>query len=395
MIVVLLTGFSSGLPLALTGVTLQAWMRSEKVNLAVIGIFAAVTLPYTLKFLWSPLMDRFVPPLLGRRRGWMLLSQLALAGGIAAMALTGLSGGLWMLAVLALLVAFFSASQDIVIDAYRTEILLPHELGAGAGVYILGYRLGIIASGALAMILADHMPWQSVYLLMAAGMAIGVVTSIVAPEPVLDVRPPRTLAQAVVLPLVEFLRRPGSLEMLLFILIYKLDWAMVQAMMTPFMMDTGFSQTDIGAVSNGFGIAATIAGAMIGGAVITRIGIHRALWVFGLLQGLAGISFTALALAGKSYPMMIAAIAVENVCSGMATAAFTGFIMSLCDKRFTATQFALLTSLVALCRVTAGMPAGWFAQQIGWPAYFVVATLIAIPGLLLLLRFKKWRTAPE
>ena len=394
MAVVLLTGFSSGLPFALTGVTLQVWMKSAGIDLTVIGLFAIVTLPYTLKFVWSPLMDRFVPPFLGRRRGWMLVSQGALVLGIAAMAFSNISAGPLFIAAMALLVAFFSASQDIAIDAYRTEILGPQELGAGASLYIMGYRFGLICSGALALILADHMTWQSVYLLMAAAMSVGIVTTLLAPEPAVGVRPPQSLAQAVVLPFVEFLRRRGGMEILLFILIYKLDAAMVQAMMTPFMVETGFSNTDIGAVTQGFGIVATIVGTLIGGAVMTRLGIHRSLWTFGLLQGLAGLSFTTLALLGHNYPMMVAAIGVENVCSGMATSAFAGFIMSQCDKRFTATQFALLTSLMALGRVLAGMPAGWLAKMVGWPAYFMVSMLIAVPGLLLLLRYRSWQRMP-
>jgi PAT family beta-lactamase induction signal transducer AmpG len=392
--VVLLMGFSSGLPLALTGVSLQAWMTSRRIDLSVIGLVAGVTLPYSLKFLWSPLMDRFVPPFLGRRRGWMIVSQIALVAGIVGMALAGASAGPAMIAVLALAVAFFSASQDIAIDAYRTEILYPEELGAGAGLAIMGYRIGMICSGALAMILADHLSWQSVYLLMAAGMSVGVVTALLAPEPVLAARPPQTLARAVVLPFREFLSRRGAVEMLLFILIYKLDAAMVANMMTPFLLGAGFTQTDIGAVTNGLGIFATIAGATVGGAVVTRLGIHRSLWTFGLLQGLAGLSFTLLAVLGHHYPMMVAAIVVENLCSGMATASFAAFIMGLCNKRFTATQYALLTSLMALGgRVLAGMPAGWFAKQVGWPSYFMVATFVAIPGLLLLLRYPTWQRA--
>ncbi len=394
VLVMLALGFSSGLPLALTGVTLQAWMSTKGIDLSVIGVFAVVGLPYTLKFLWSPLMDRFVPPFLGRRRGWILICQLALILFISAMAMFGVTMNLLALGAIALLVAFFSASQDIAVDAYRTEILWPHELGAGSGLYIMGYRLGYICSSAITLMLAHRLSWPQVYLLMAGGMLVGVVTVLRAPEPSTDSRP-RTLAQAVVQPFLEFMRRRGAMEMLLFILIYKLDWAMVQAMMTPFMVSTGFSTFEIGAVSNGFGMVATIVGAMIGAAVITRIGIHRSLWVFGLLQGLAGSSFTALALLGKNHVMMVAAITAESVCAGMATSAFTGFIMSLCDKRFTATQFALLTSLMALGRVLIGIPAGWFSKEVGWTTYFVVSTLIAIPGLLLLLGYNSWQKVVE
>ncbi|MCY2926806.1 MAG: AmpG family muropeptide MFS transporter [Planctomycetota bacterium] len=393
MAAVLLMGFSSGLPLALSGTTLQLWAQEAGVSLETIGLFAAVALPYTLKFLWSPLMDRYVPPLLGRRRGWMLFCQVGLAGGVAAMASVGMSH-LWALGALAMFVAFFSASQDIVIDAYRAEALAPKELGAGTALYIMGYRAGMIGSGAMAFVLADYMSWPAVYAVMAAGMGIGVAATLLAPEPQAGVRPPSTLRDAVVLPFAEFLRRRGAIEMLLFIVIYKLDAAMVAWAMNLFMRDIGFTKTAIG-INQGVGIVAMIAGATLGGAGIAALGIRRSLWIFGLFQGLAGASFTALALLGHNYAMMVGAILAENLCAGMATSAFIAFLMSLCDKRFTATQFALLTSLMALGRVTAGVPSGWLADRIGWPAFFLVATIIAAPSLLLLLRYRRWEGAVQ
>jgi PAT family beta-lactamase induction signal transducer AmpG len=397
MAVVLLLGFSSGIPLGLTGSTLQAWMFGAKVDLAVIGIFAAlVGWPYAVKFLWSPLMDRFVPPFLGRRRGWMLVMQLALVLGISAMAFTNPAGSRMTLATLAVLVAFFSASQDIVIDAYRTEILETEELGAGTGLAVTGYRIAMLVSGALALILADHVPWRTVYLIMAGAMSVGVVGSLFAPEPKLGVAPPRTLADAVVKPFVEFLRRHGAVEVLVFIFIFKLDVFVAQAMTTPFLLHIGFSNTDIGTVNKAFGLVSTIVGGLVGGALMVRLGMYRSLWTFGLLQGLSGLSFTALALFGKNYPMMITANVVENFCAGLGTVAYTAFIMSICDKRFTATQYALLTSLMAAARTLVSAPTGWLAKTVGWPQYFVIATLIAIPGLLLLFRFRNWtRPAAE
>jgi PAT family beta-lactamase induction signal transducer AmpG len=390
MAVVFLLGFSSGIPLGLTGNTLQAWMFDAKVDLAVIGVFTLVGWPYAAKFLWSPLMDRFVPPFLGRRRGWMLVMQFALLLGIAAMAFTHPGESRITLAALAVLVAFFSASQDIVIDAYRTEILDPDELGAGTGLAVTGYRVAMLVSGALALILADHIPWRAVYLIMAGAMSVGVVASLLAPEPKLALAPPRTLADAVVKPFVEFLRRHGAVEVLLFVFIFKLDVFVAQAMTTPFLLDVGFSKTDIAAANKVFGLISTIVGSLVGGALMVRLGMYRSLWTFGLLQGLSGLSFTALALLGKNYPMMITANIVENFCAGLGTVAYTAFIMSICDKRFTATQYALLTSLMAAARTLVSAPTGWFAGIVGWPSYFVVATLIAIPGLLLLLRFKTW-----
>lgn len=410
MAVVLLMGFASGLPLALTSTTLQAWMTDANIKLSTIGLFSLVGLPYTLKFLWSPIMDRFAPPFLDRRRGWMLLTQLCLALAVAALALAGLAVNPLLIAALALIVAFCSASQDITIDAYRTELLGPAELGAGASLYTMGYRIGMICSAGISLILAQYIAWRDVYLIMAAAVGATVLVTALAPRPQ-AVRPPQTLSQAVWLPFWDFLWLRGHdnaprehlplgailariappVEMLLFILIYKLDWAMVAGMQTTFLMKIGFTKLDIGKIANGFGIAASIVGALVGGIIITRIGLKRSLWTFGLLQSLAGSSFLALALLGHSYPMMVTAIAVESVCSGMATAALVAFIMSLCNKRYTATQYALLSSLVGLCRIVGTAPAGWLAQNIGWAGFFLVSILIAIPGLLLLLRYNTWQ----
>jgi len=391
---ILLLGFSSGIPLALTGTTLQAWMATEKIDLAVIGIFSLVGLPYTVKVLWAPLMDRFIPPFLGRRRGWMIVTQLALALAIAAMAFSDPSGATTLFAVLALLVAFTSASQDIVVDAYRTEVLEPLELGPGASVHILGYRIAMLTSGALALILADRLPWKTVYLLMAASLVVGVVASLFSPEPRLPERPPASLKEAVVEPFAEFLSRPGALEILLFVLLYKLDVVMATALTTPFILEMGFSMTDIGAVTKGFGMAATIVGTLAGGAFVARAGMKTSLWVFGVLQSVSTLSFLALARLGHHYPMMVTAIGLENLCSGMGTAAYAAFLMSLCDKRFTATQYALLTGLMALTRVTVGAPTGYLVKTFGWERYFLISALAAAPGLLLLLRYSRW-TAPS
>ena len=389
---VLLLGFSSGIPLALTGSTLQAWMASEKVDLTVIGIFSLVGLPYAMKYLWAPVMDRFVPPFLGRRRGWMLVTQVALFLAVAAMAFSEPKVSPGILALLSLLVAFFSASQDIVVDAWRTEVLATGELGPGAGVHILGYRVAMLTSGAIALILADRMPWRVVYLLMAGSLAVGIVASLLAPEPEVPGKPPRTLKEAVVDPFLEFFGRPEAIGVLLFIVFYKLDVVMASALTTPFLLELGFTKTDIGAVTKGLGMVSTIVGTLAGGAVVARSGMKASLWLFGVLQSLSTLSFFALARLGHHYPMMVAAIGIENLCSGMGTAAYAAFLMSLCDKRFTATQYALLTSLMAVTRVVAGAPTGFLAKAYGWETYFLVSALAAIPGLLLLLRYDRWRT---
>jgi PAT family beta-lactamase induction signal transducer AmpG len=389
---VLLLGFSSGIPLALTGTTLQAWMATDKIDLTVIGVFSLVGLPYTVKYLWAPVMDRFIPPFLGRRRGWMLVTQLGLVFAISAMAFSNPAGATTLFAVLAFLVAFVSASQDVVVDAYRTEVLEPVELGPGAGVHILGYRIAMLTSGALALILADRLPWKTVYLLMAGSMLVGVTASVFSPEPQLEERPPASLKEAVVQPFVEFLSRPGTLGILLFVILYKLDVVMATALTTPFMLELGFTKTDIGAVTKGFGMVATIVGTLAGGAVVARAGMKASLWLFGILQSVSTLAFLALARLGHHYPMMVAAIGLENLCSGMGTAAYVAFLMSLCNKRFTATQYALLTSLMAITRVIVGAPTGYLAKTIGWELYFLASMLAAVPGLLLLLLYPRWTT---
>ena len=394
MVMVVLSGFSSGLPLSLTASTMQAWMKESGVDLTTIGAFALVGLPYSLKFLWAPVLDRYTPPFLGRRRGWILIWQVFLVVAIAAMGFIDPKEHLGLLALLALLVAFGSASQDIVIDAWRTETLTPEEYGAGAGAQTIGYRGAMLVSGALALALADSLPWHTVYLLMAGAMALSIGYTLLAPEPQVSVKPPRTLAEAAVFPLVEFLKRKGSIENLAFIILYKLDVVMALALTTPFLLELGFTKTVIGAVNKGGGLVSVIVGTLVGGALLPKLGMKRALWIFGVAQGIATLSFLGLAVVGKDYPLMVFAICADNFFSGMGTAAYAAFLMSLCNPKFTATQFALLSSLMALTRTVAGAPTGWLAQHLGWPGYFVLCTVAMIPGLALLTRFDKWK-GPE
>ncbi|MCK8601220.1 AmpG family muropeptide MFS transporter [Desulfoferrobacter suflitae] len=388
-------GFSSGLPLALTGSTLQAWMTSAEVDLRLIGIFSLVGLPYTVKILWAPLMDRYSIPLLGRRRGWILTTQLLLAASIIALGSASPAAMPWLTACLAFAIAFCSASQDIVFDAYRADVLAQKELGAGAATSVIGYRIAMLISGAAALILSDHLSWTMVYGLMGLLMIGNMAFTLLAPEPTDQVIPPRTMKEAVLDPLASYFRRSGAVEMLLFIMVYKLADAIAGAMTTPFLLDLGFSRTDVGTVNKAFGLLSTIFGTLAGGGIIARIGINRSLWIFAFVQALSNLSFTALAMVGRNYPVMVAAVGMENICGGMGTAAFIAFLMSLCDKRFTATQYALLSSLMAVTRVLAGVPTGFMVTSMGWAMFYAVSTLGALPGILLLPRFAPWNgTAP-
>lgn len=385
----MLLGFASGLPLPLTTGTLQGWMASEKVDLTIIGIFSLVGLPYTLKFLWSPLMDRFMPPFLGRRTGWIAIFQMLLMISISVMAFSDPVRAPGWLATIAFIVAFLSASQDIVIDAYRADVLEKQEMGPGAAVTVLGARLALLVSGALAFMLSDHMSWKQVYLIMAAILGIGFVTTWFSPKPREDFIPPKTISEAVTEPILDYFKRETAIELLIFIVLYKLGDAVAGAMTTPFLIDLGFTRTAIGGVNKGFGMFMTIFGALFGGAVVVRIGILRSLWTFGILQCLSNFAFVALAEAGKHYPLLVLCIGVENICGGMGTAAFVAFLMSLCNKRFTATQYALLSSAMAITRTIAGAPTGYMAKYFGWTWFFVISAVLAVPGLLLLARLKR------
>ncbi len=390
MLVVLLMGFSSGLPLMLIGSTLKAWLRQEGIDLSTIGFFSLAGLPYTVKFLWAPLMDRYVPGLLGRRRGWLLIAQIALMAGFAGMASIEPASSLQTLAVLAVIVGFFSASQDIAVDAYRREVLRDEELGFGSSLAINGYRVAIYVSGALALILAGLFSWQTTYLLMAGFMVIGFLTTIFAPEPVTEEAPPRSLREAVVGPFRDFFSRKGAIAILAFILLYKLGDSMASEMMNPFYIDTGFSLEEIGAIAKTLGLMGTFGGAAVGGLLMIRLGIARSLWVFGVLQAVSTACFAFLAMVGHSIPMLSLVIGFETFSGGMGTAAYAGFMASITNRRFTATQYALLTSLMGVPRVIFGATTGVLAEAMGWQGFFVFCTVIALPGMLLLLQVAPW-----
>jgi PAT family beta-lactamase induction signal transducer AmpG len=390
MLVALVMGFSCGLPLLLTMSVLQAWMKEEGVDLTLIGMMALVGLPYTLKFLWAPFVDRYTLPFLGRRRGWMLVAQIALAVCIAGLGRTDPAHNPWLVAFAAFLVTFFSASQDIVVDAYRREDLSDEELGLGSSLYINGYRVGMLLASGGGLIMADHMPFAMVYLIMAVCMLPGIVTTLLTPEPDIPAGTPTNMKEAVVDPLVEYFSRSGALWILAFILLYKIGDTMASAMTTPFYLDVGFSKSEIGAVVKLFGFWATVIGGLAGGIMMIRLGINRSLWIFGFLQALSTAGFALLASVGYSVALLSAVIAFENLSSGMGTAAYAAFMASITNKRFTATQYALLTSLMGVPRVLASAPTGFLAKNIGWESFFIFCALVAIPGMLLLLKFASW-----
>jgi len=386
MALALIMGFASGLPLLLTMSVLQAWMTEEGVDLTVIGLVALVQIPYTWKVLWAPFLDRYALFGLGRRRSWLLLSQVALIVAIAGLGMCNPSSNFSLMVLAALLVAFFSASQDIVIDAYRRETLSDGELGLGSSLYINGYRIGMMLSSGGGLILADHMAWSNVYLIMAAFMLPCLIATLLAPEPKMPMGKPRTLKEAVIDPLSEYFHRRNALLILAFILCYKIGDSMASAMTTPFYLDLGFTKTQIGAVVKIFGTGAVIGGALVGGVLMLWLGINRSLWVFGVLQALSTACFAVLARLGPDLNALAGVIAFENISSGMGTAAFVAYMASITNKKFTATQYALLASLMAFPRVLASAPTGYFAKHLGWAEFFIFCALIAIPGLLMLIR---------
>jgi PAT family beta-lactamase induction signal transducer AmpG len=386
MAVLVLLGFSSGLPLALTFGTLQAMFKDAGMSLSEIGAVTLIGFPYTFKFLWAPLFDWFSPPFLGRRRGFILITQLALIGAIVLMARFNPTTQSGLLILSAVIVAFLSASQDIVVDGYRSDVLEPHELGAGASVFVLGYRIGMLVSGAFALILSDHLPWSTVYTLMAPFMIIGILAVLWSgPEP--KITPPRTLTEAVVSPFLAFFREKGlqgTVLLLSLIILYKLPDAFAGAMTTPFLMDIGFAKTDIGVMNKGLGLLATIVGGLFGGAILAGIGLYRSLWVFGILQGVSNLVFTALALAGPSTLGLFLAVGIENLSGGMGSTAFVALLMSLTQRQYSATQYALFSSLASITSRVIGPVAGSLAETLHFPVFYAVSSLGMIPGLVLL-----------
>ncbi len=385
MLVMLLIGYSAGLPLLLVGSTLQAWLTDSGIDLTTIGALSLIGIPYSLKFLWSPLLDRFTLPLLGRRRGWIILCQIALVAALLGMSYLDPKQDLLLVIVTAFLVAFFSASQDIVLDAYRREILPDEELGLGSSIYIAGYRLAIIVSGALALRLADAMAWSLVYKWMAVCMAPAIIFTLVYPQEPKGESAPSTIMEAVVGPLKDFFTRPGALVILLFILLYKAGDTMAANMTTPFILKLGYTKTQMGDIAKVYGMLATIIGGVIGGVVMLRLNMKWSLIFFGILQAISTLGFAWLPSLSVSFSSLALVIAFENLASGMGTSAYAGYMASLTNKQFTATQYALFSALMGVPRTILASPTGWLAERLGWEMFFVVCTLLALPGLMLLL----------
>ena len=385
--ILLILGFASGLPLALTSGTLQAWMTVENIDLKTIGFFSLVGQAYVFKFLWSPLMDRYTPPFLGRRRGWLLATQILLLIAIGAMGFLDPASHLRWMAGLAVVIAFCSASQDIVFDAWKTDVLSQEERGSGAAISVLGYRLAMLVSGGLALWLADRwLGWQGMYWLMAVLLIPCIIATLLAPDPEDAIPAPRTLEQAMIEPLRDFFGRNNAWLILLLIVLYKLGDAFAMTLTTPFLIrGVGFDAGQVGMINKSLGLFATIIGALYGGALMQRMSLFRALLIFGLLQAVSNAGYWLLAVTDKNIVSMAGVVFFENLCGGMGTAAFVALLMTLCNKSFSATQFALLSALSAVGRVYVGPVAGWFVESRGWPLFYLFSILAALPGIGLLL----------
>jgi PAT family beta-lactamase induction signal transducer AmpG len=394
MLICIFTGLASGMPLYLLYQLVPAWLRDSGVSLRDIGLFALVGIPYTWKFAWAPLMDRYVPPFLGRRRGWMLVTQVALLFFIGALGMLQPQQSLGLVAVVAVAVAFFSASQDVVLDAYRRELLPDVELGLGNSIHVTAYRVSSLVPGSLALILADHLPWSSVYWIVAGFMLVGIGLCVSISEPESELPPAHGLREAVIAPFREYLLRRGLKPVLLvlaFMFLYKLGDSMATALATPFYMDLGFSMTEIGLIAKHAALWPAIAGGLLGGLLMIRLGINRALWLFGVVQLLSILGYAVLAEAGHVRWILAAVISFEYLGVGMGTAAFTAFIARETSRQFAATQFALFTAITALPRTFANASTGVIVESIGWTEFFLLCTALAVPGMLLLHWVAPWR----
>jgi len=386
-----LLSFSSGLPLGLVWIAIPTWMTEAGIDIKVVGLFTLAQAPWTFKFFWSPLMDRYPLPWLGRKRGWILLSQVALVG--LGLWLSGVSDNpqaVWVIGSLALAIAFASATQDIAIDAYTVEVLRKEEQGAAVGARIALYRAAMFVSGGLSITLAASYSWKLVNLLLGLCYLPFAFVTWKAPEPESLPEPPRSLRDAVWGPFVGFLGQHRALEILAFVMLYKLSENLAQALIRPFLVQTGFNAVDVGVATATIGLVAILAGTFLGGILTNSMGLGRALWIFGLLQTTAHLGYAAVAQVGVNRPLMYAAQAFEMGAGGMGTGAFSVLLLRLTQKRFSATQYALLSSLFSLPRILAGPVAGILADKIGWRDFFIMTVFTGIPGLVMLWRFVPW-----
>ncbi len=396
-LVVAVCGFSSGLPLYVLYQLVPAWLRDQGVDLATIGLFALVSFPYTWKFLWAPLVDRLVPPLLGRRRGWAVATQIALMLSLGAFSALSPERSVGAIAALAGIVAFFSATQDMVLDAHRRELLPDAELGWGNSVFVNTYRLASLVPGSLALILADRLAWSQVHLVVAAFMGVGLVGSLLMPEPAVALPPRASFQEAVAAPFRQFFESRGlksALGVLAFMLLYKLGDSMATALSTPFYLDMGFTKTQIGTVAKVASLWSSIVGGLLGGLVMLRTGINRALWLFGLVQMVSILGFAGLAVVGADTRALFAVVSFEYLGVGLGTAAFVSFIARNTDPRHTATQLALLTSLTGIPRTLAGATTGYLVESLGYVAFFLLCFAVALPGMAMLPWVAPWGDDP-
>ncbi len=390
MLICVFTGFSSGLPLFILITLIPAWLRQDGIDLKSIGLLALIQLPYTWKFIWAPIFDRYVLPL-GRRRGWLLLSQVALLASIPFFGYLQPKADISLIAALAAIVALFSASQDIVLDAYRRELLPDAELGIGNAIHVNAYKIAGLVPGALSLILADHLPWQVVYLITSLFMLPGIIMTLLVSEPELNGMP-KTLKAAVIEPFHEFIGRglSSSLLILAFIFFYKLGDSMATSLATPFYLDMGFSKTEIGLIAKNAGLWPSVVGGLLGGIWMIRLGVNRSLWVFGIIQMIAILGFAWLAQVGHDKLWLAMVIGFEALGVGLGTAAFVAFIARTTHPLYTATQFALFTSLAAVPRTFVNAATGYIVDYVGWQTFFLICFFAAIPGMLLLLKVAPW-----
>lgn len=389
MLVTLLMGFSCGMPFLLASKTLQTWMSYTGGTTRAVGAMALVSLPYSLKFLWAPIMDRYTINGLGRRRGWLLVAQIGLLLSIVAISFTNPTEQIALTSFFALCISFFGASQDTVVDAYRRETLLDEELGIGSSLYSMGYRIAMWITGGLALILADQLSWNTVYLIMASVMLVAIGFTLWADEPPPAPSSPKTMRDAVVLPLQEFFSRHNAILFLIFVLLYKVGDAMAGNMLPKFYEHLGFTATEVGVIAKTMGPFSVVIGTFVGGALILRLGLYRALFTFGVLQALSTLSFVVLDMSGHSLPALTGVVFFEDFTGGMGSAAFLAFMAVLTNKSFTATQYALLTSLMAVPRTVISAGTGYMVDALGWSGFFLTCAIVALPGLFLITRIKR------